>query len=147
LSWVFNDYCMPQGILVQYSVSYVNTQNGLVEFLIKRIKLIALLHNCNLPSTCWAHVVLHADDLIDLQPTVYHSISPLYLVHGNASSISHLWKFGCVVYALISPLKRTSMGSNQKMRIYVRYHSPVDYKVSRATYGGFVYSLVRWLYI
>jgi hypothetical protein len=49
-SWVFNDYYMAQGIEVQHSVPHVHTQNGLVESLIKRIKLIArpLLHNCNL---------------------------------------------------------------------------------------------------
>jgi hypothetical protein len=57
---------MPQGIEVQYSVSYVHTQNSLTESLIKRIKLIVrpLLHNYNLPITCWEHAVLHAADLI-----------------------------------------------------------------------------------
>jgi transposase InsO family protein len=40
-SHAFNDYCMALGIEVQHSVSYVHTQNGLVESLIKRIKLIA----------------------------------------------------------------------------------------------------------
>jgi hypothetical protein len=91
-SRAFNDYCMAQEIKVQHSVSYVHTQNGLAESLIKRIKLIArhLLHNCNLPITCWGHAVLHAADLIQLQPTVYHNVSPLYLIHGNTSSISHL---------------------------------------------------------
>jgi hypothetical protein len=36
-SRTFNDYCMTQIIEVQYSVSYVHTQNGLTESLIKRI--------------------------------------------------------------------------------------------------------------
>ena len=51
----FNDYCMALGIQVQHSVPYVHTQNGLVESLIKRIKLIArpLLQNCNIPTSCW----------------------------------------------------------------------------------------------
>jgi hypothetical protein len=40
-SRAFNDYCMAQGIEVQHSVLYVHTQNGLVESLIERIKLIA----------------------------------------------------------------------------------------------------------
>jgi hypothetical protein len=76
-----------------------------------RIKLIAraLLHNCNLPISHWGHAVLHAADLIQLRPTSCHSTSPLYLVRGNTPSISHLWKFGCMVYAPISPPKRTSM--------------------------------------
>jgi hypothetical protein len=62
----FNDYYTAQGIQVQHSIPYVYTQNGLVESLIKRIKLIArpLLHNCNLPISCWGHVVLHDADLI-----------------------------------------------------------------------------------
>jgi hypothetical protein len=49
----FNNYCMAQEIEVQHSVSYVHTQNGLAEYLIKRIKLIVrpLLHNCNLAIT------------------------------------------------------------------------------------------------
>ena len=35
-SKAFNDYCMALGILVQHSVPYVHTQNGLAESLIKR---------------------------------------------------------------------------------------------------------------
>jgi hypothetical protein len=83
---------MAQGIEVQYSVLYVHTQNDLAESLIKIIKLIArpLLHNCNLPITYWRHAVLHAAGLIQLQPTAYHSVSPLCLVRDNAPSISHL---------------------------------------------------------
>jgi hypothetical protein len=84
----------------------VQTQNGLVESLIKRIKLIArpLLHNCKLPITCCGHVVLHTVDLIQLQPTAYRSTSLLYLVRGSAPSTSHLRKFGCAAYSPISPL-------------------------------------------
>jgi hypothetical protein len=97
---------------VKHSVPYVHTQNDLAESLIRRIKLIArpLLHNYNLPISCWGHVVLHTANQIQLRPTAYHSTSPLYLVRGNAPSISHLQKFWCVVYAPISPPKRTSMG-------------------------------------
>jgi hypothetical protein len=125
-SRTFNDYCMAQGIEVQHLVSYVHTQNGLTESLIKRIKLIVrpLLHNCNLPITCWGHAVLDVIDLIQLRSTIYHSISPLCLVRGNASSISHLRKFGCAVYEPISPPQRTTMGAHRKMGIYVGYYSP-----------------------
>jgi transposase InsO family protein len=65
-SKAFKDYCMALGIEVQHSVPYVHTQNGLVESLIKRINLVArtLLHNCNVPTSCWGHVVLHVGDLI-----------------------------------------------------------------------------------
>jgi hypothetical protein len=54
---------MTQGIQVQHSVTYVHSQNGLAESLIKRIKLVAklLLHNWNLPIICWGHA-----DLIQL---------------------------------------------------------------------------------
>jgi hypothetical protein len=45
---------------MQHFVPYVHIQNVLVESLIKRIKLIVrhLLHNCNLPISCWGHAVL-----------------------------------------------------------------------------------------
>jgi peptide/histidine transporter 3/4 len=107
-SRAFNDYCMALGIQVQHSVPYVHTQNGLVESLIKRVKLIArsLLQNCNLPTSCWGHAVLHATDLIQLCPTAYHATSPLQLVRGNTPNISHLRKFSCVVYVPISPPQR-----------------------------------------
>ena len=87
---------MALGINVEHSVPYVHTQNGLAESLIKRIKLVArpLLHNCNLPTSCWGHAVLHAADLIQLRPTAYHTASPLKLVRGNQPNIPHLRKFG-----------------------------------------------------
>jgi len=90
---------MALGIQVQHFVPYVHTQNGLSESLIKRIKFIArpLLQNCNLPTSCWGHAVLHVVDLIQLRPTAYHVVSLFQLVHGNMPNISHLRKFGCVV--------------------------------------------------
>jgi hypothetical protein len=124
-SRAFNDYCMAQGIEVQHLVPYVHIQNGLVECLIKRIKLIArsLLQNYNLPITSWGHTIFYAAGLIQLRPTAYHSVSSLCLVRGNAPSISHLRKFGCVVYAPIS-LPQRNTNPHRKMGIYVGYHSP-----------------------
>jgi hypothetical protein len=81
-----------------------------------------LLHNNNLPISCWGHAILHTADLIQLRSTAYHSTSLLYLLCGNALSISHLWKLGCAIYAPISPPKRTSMG--QELGIYVGYYFP-----------------------
>jgi hypothetical protein len=119
----FNDYYMTQRIEVQHSVLYVHTQNGLAESVIKRIKLIAgpLLQDCNLPISCWGHAVLHAVDLVQLRPTASHTTSPLQLVREYQPSISHLRKFGCVVYTPISPPKRTSMGHHRRLEIYVRF--------------------------
>ena len=91
-SRAFNDHCMALGIQVQHSVPNVHTQNGVAESLIKRIKLIArpLLQNCNLPTSCWGHAILHAVDLIQLRPTAYHVVFPLQSVHVNMPNISHL---------------------------------------------------------
>ena len=117
----FNDYCMALCINVEHSVPYVHTQNGLAESLIKRIKLIArpLLQNCKLPTSCWGHAVLHVADLIQIRPTAYNTVSPLQLVCENQPSISHLRKFGCVVYVPISPLQCTTMGPHRKLGTYV----------------------------
>ena len=110
---------------ISRSVPYVHTQNGLAEALIKRIKLIArrISQGCNLPTTCWGHAVLHTADLIQLRPTAYHTASPLQMVRGDPPSISHLRKFGCAVYVLISPPKRTSMGPHRKLGIYLGFIS------------------------
>jgi len=89
------------------------------------VKLIArtLLQNCNLPTSCWGHALLHAADLIQMRPTAYRATSPLQLVHGNIPNISHLLKFGCAVYVSISPPKRTTMGPHRKLGIHVAYQS------------------------
>jgi hypothetical protein len=78
-SRAINNYCMAQEIEVQHSIPYVHTQNGLAEYLIKRIKLIAkpLLQGCNLTTSCWGHAVIHDVDLVQLRPTAYHTTSPL----------------------------------------------------------------------
>jgi hypothetical protein len=59
---------MAQGIQVQHLTPYVHTQIGLVESLIKIIKLIARpsLYNYNMSITCCGHTVLHVADLIQL---------------------------------------------------------------------------------
>jgi hypothetical protein len=53
---------------VQHLTPYVHTQIGLVESLIKIIKLIARpsLHNYNMSITWCGHTVLHVADLIQL---------------------------------------------------------------------------------
>jgi hypothetical protein len=110
---------------VQHSVPYVHTQNDLAESLIKRFKLIArsLLQDCNLSTSCWGHAVLHVVDLVQLRPTASHITSPLQLVCGDQPSISYLWNFGCVVYTLISPPKRTSTSPHRRMGIYMGFQS------------------------
>lgn len=52
-------------------------KNGLVESLIKRVKLIAkpLLQQSSLSITCWGHAVLNVVDLIQIWPTAYHNYS------------------------------------------------------------------------
>jgi hypothetical protein len=118
-------------------VPYVHTQNGLVESLIKRIKLIArpLLQNYNLPTSCWGSTVLHAADLIQLRLTAYHATSPLQLVRGNPPNISHLQKFSYATYVPISPPQCTTMGPHRKLGIYVRYKSASIIKYLEPTTG------------
>jgi hypothetical protein len=124
-SKAFDDYCTTSGIAVQHSVPHVHIQNGLAEALIKRIKLIArpLLQSCNLPNTCWGHVVLHATTLINFRPSAYNIHSPMQLVQGVIPKISHLRKFGCMVYVPIPPPQRSAMGLLWKIGIYIGYES------------------------
>jgi transposase InsO family protein len=104
-SKAFNDYCLALGINVEHSIPQVHTQNELAESLIKRIKFIArpLLQDSKLPTRCWGHTILHAAALIQYRPSAYHSASPHQLMRGQQLVVSHLRKFGCVVYVPISP--------------------------------------------
>jgi len=49
------------------------------------------------------HAVLHAAALIQLRPSTINEASPLAMSRGTIPSISHLWRFGCVVYVQIPP--------------------------------------------
>jgi hypothetical protein len=121
----------------------------LAESLIRRIKLIArpLLQDCNLPTSCWGHVVLHAADLGQLRSTAYHTTSPVKLVRGNQPSIYHLQKFRCVIYTPISPPKQTSMGLHMKLGIYVGYQSPAIIKYLEPLTGDlFTVQFVDWIF-
>ena len=111
-SKAFIDNYMTLGIKMEHPIPYVHTYNGLVESLIKRIKLIvgSLLQHSNVPISCWGDNVLHTAPLIQIRPTTYHDYSPLQIVYGKEPNISHLRIFGCVVYVPISPPQRTSMG-------------------------------------
>ena len=68
---------MSIGIDVQYSVSHVQTHNGLAESFIKRLQLIArlLLLNTKLPLSAWGHAIIHAVNLIRLRPTTNQDLS------------------------------------------------------------------------
>ena len=65
-SQTFNNFCMSIGINVEHSVAHVHTQNGLAEFFIKRLPLIArpLLMKTKLPGSTWGHAIMHAASLI-----------------------------------------------------------------------------------
>ena len=69
-------------------------------------------------------MLLHAAALIRIRPTSYHSSSPLQLFFGKEPDISHLRIFGCAVYVPIAPPKRTRMGPQRRLRIYIGYESP-----------------------
>ena len=94
--------------------------------MIKRIQLISrtVLIQSKLPISVWEHAVLHAAMLILLRPMAYHQYSPAQLISGHQPNISHLRKFGCAVQVPIPPPKRTKMGPQRRLGIYVGYDSP-----------------------
>ena len=70
---------MSVGIDVEHFVAHSQTQNGLVESLIKHLQLIAkpLIIRSNLHFSCWGHATLHVALLICIRPSSYHIYSPL----------------------------------------------------------------------
>ena len=77
-----------------------------------------------LSMSVWGHAILHAAALIHIRPTSYHSSSPLQLVFGKGPDIFHLRIFGCAVYVPIAPQKRTKIGPQRRLGIYIGYESP-----------------------
>ena len=91
-SQTFLDYCMSIGIDVQHHVAHVHSHNGLAEYFIKHLQLIArpLLLKTKLPLSAWRHAIIHATNLILLRPTANHNLSSLQLAKGYQPNISHL---------------------------------------------------------
>jgi len=124
-------------ISVEHPVAHVHTQNGLAESFIKRLQLIArlLLMKSKLPMSAWGYAILHAAALIHIRPTSYHSSSPLQLVFSKEPDVSHLRIFGCAVYVPIAPPKRTKMGPQRRLGIYIGYESPSIIKYLEPSMG------------
>ncbi len=122
----FNDFCQSIGIVVEHPVAHVHTQNGLAESLIKRLQIIArpMLMRSRLPSSAWGHAILHAEALVRIRPTAYNKFSPMQLISGREPDISYLKIFGCAVYVPIPPPKRTKMGPQRRLGIYMGFDSP-----------------------
>ena len=133
----FDTYCASLGIEVEHPVAYVHTQNGLTEYLIKHIQIIArtLLLRTNLNDTAWGHAVLHAAALIRLRPTASLLQSLLQMVLGYEPDISHLRTFGCAVQVPIARPKRTKMGPQRRLGIYVGFNSPSIIRFLEPTTG------------
>jgi hypothetical protein len=56
-------------------------------------------------------------------------------------------KFGCAVYAPISPPQRITVGPNRKMSIYVGYHSPSIIKyLEPMTVDLFMAQYTGWIF-
>ena len=76
-SQAFLDYYISIGTDVQHHVAHVHFQNGLAEFFIKCLQLIArpLLLKTKLLLSAWGHAIIHAAHLIRLCPTANHNLS------------------------------------------------------------------------
>ena len=110
----FYDFCSYQGIIVEYPVPHVHTQNGLADSLMKCIQLISrtLLMQSKLPVSVRGHAMLHASMLIRLGLMAYHQYFSTQLIAKHQPNISHLRKFGCAFQVLIPPPKRTRWEHN-----------------------------------
>ena len=121
----FHEYCEASGIKLEYSVPYTPQQNGRAEAANKSILLIVrpLLLQCTLPLSCWGHAVLHAVDLLNMRPTGRREHSSIQLLTGITPTAKHLRIFGCAVYVPIPQPKRSKLGPQRALGIYVGFDS------------------------
>lgn len=140
----FKEFCNAAGIDIQYSVSHVHFQNGMVESLIKRLQTTArpILMQMNLPTSAWGHAVLHAAALLNYRPSAFNSTSPHKLAFGTQPGVAHLRTFGCKVMVPILGPKQTKMGPQRQEGIYIgfdlasiiRYLEPTTSDVFKARF-------------
>jgi hypothetical protein len=119
----FDDYCTAVGIDCQYPVPYIHFKNSLAKAIIECLQVIArpLLMHSQLPTTAWGHSVLHANALVPYWPSAF---SPHQIGTGIPPDLSHLCSFGCQIMVPIASPKRTKMGFQRQLRIYVGFDSP-----------------------
>ena len=122
----FEDYCIATKIDLTYVVPYEHFENGLAKAFIKKIQLISrlLLLHAGLPSTMWAHVVLHAATLLRFRSTLLNDHSPLELLMGQTPNVSHFWPFGCEVWVPMAEPHCKTIGRHRLEGIYVGFDSP-----------------------
>jgi len=114
---------MSIAITVEHPVAYVHLQNSLVESLCLQFIARPLIMRTKLSISIRGHAILHTATLIRIRSTAYHKYSLLQLTFGQESNIFHLKIFGCAVYIPITPPQCTNMGSQRRLRIYIRYES------------------------
>lgn len=123
---LFAEFSQSLGITLENSAPDEHDMNGLAESHIKSFQIVArtMLMQSNLPADCWGHAILHANDLLNRHPLANGTESPAYLEMGHAPNVSHLRRFGCAILHPIPPTKRTKMGPQRAMGIYVGFQSP-----------------------
>jgi hypothetical protein len=126
VSATMKTFLAAQGIEHETCVDYAHSQNGSAEAHIKRVQQVArtLLMGCSLPASAWGHAVLHANDLLQYRPPGDMTESPLQLLNGEEPSIAHLRIFGCGVYVPIPPPKRTKLGPQRSLGVYLGVSVP-----------------------
>lgn len=97
ISFTFDDFCTSLGIDVQYLISHIHFQNGLIEVVIKHLQLIArsLLMHSQLLVSAWGHVTLHT--IIQFGPPAFNTFSPYQMNSDIPPNLSDLLSFGCQV--------------------------------------------------
>ena len=133
----FLDYYMSIGIDVQHHGAHVHFQNGLAEFFIKCLQLIArpLLLKTKLPLSAWGHAIIHDAHLIRLCSTTNHNLSSLQLAKGYHPNISHLQIFGCAVYVPVGPQRRLGIYVGFQSTSIINYIEPLTGEVFTARFA------------
>lgn len=121
----FTEYCESVGITVEYSTPYTPQQNGRAEAANKSLLLVVrpLLIQSSLPMSCWGHAVLHAAALLNIRSTNNREHSSVQLLTGIIPTVSHIRVFGCAVYVPVPSPKRTKLGLQRSLAIYIGYDS------------------------
>uniref|UniRef100_A0A0A9WWP7 Copia protein n=1 Tax=Lygus hesperus TaxID=30085 RepID=A0A0A9WWP7_LYGHE len=126
----FKEFCLEQGISVEYTIPYTPEQNGVAERLNRTLAstVRCLLFDANLPKPFWGEAVLTAAFLINRRPTSSLDVTPAERWFGYAPNLSKIKLFGCLAHAHIDKELRRKLDDRSQLMVMVGY-APNGYRL------------------
>lgn len=121
----FKDFCVEQGITIDYTVPYTPQQNGKAErknrSIVERAR--SMINESGAPKQLWGEAVLAATYVLNRCPSenLGKDLTPAEIWYNRKPNVNNLRIFGTVAYSHVQKDKRNKFDSKVKKCIVVGY--------------------------